>query len=86
MTGTSPGYVYGGNGTFSTTPSGGNIQTGVPPTPDPFRSLAEPNPSSLPLRSSDTLSIGNGAQTLQPGRYIGGISLSSGPESSASTS
>ncbi|HZW30874.1 MAG TPA: pilus assembly protein TadG-related protein [Isosphaeraceae bacterium] len=48
----------------------GSITTGVSPTSDPLSSLTPPNPLSLTARAY------TGQTTLQPGVYVGGISLS----------
>ena len=76
VVGTGPGYQTTGSGTFSTTPSG-NIQTGQPVISDPLASIAAPDPTSLTTQSSSQLNISS-SQTLQPGRYIGGIQISNG--------
>jgi Flp pilus assembly protein TadG len=75
ITGSGPGYTTTGSGQFVTTPKSGNIQTGMAPTGDPLANLPAPDPNSLPIQSLSTLQI-KGNTVLQPGRYIGGISLS----------
>jgi hypothetical protein len=62
-------------GTLTTTPVANNVNTGVSPTADPLSYLQPPNPSSLTTQSSSPLSI-TSARTLQPGVYVGGISIS----------
>jgi hypothetical protein len=71
-----PGNTTSGGGQFN-----GTVQSTVTPTPDPLAYLPPPNPSSLPLQSSQTLKI-NGSQpvTINPGLYVGGIQIS-GPGS-----
>lgn len=59
----------------------GPIHTGVPPTPDPFRQLPEPDPATMPQFRQNQLSYENLAgglrrYTLQPGAYVGGLSFS----------
>ena len=76
ITGDSPGYISTGNGRFYTT-SGNSIQTGQSPTTDPLSSLPAPDPDSLTIQSNSQLKVtGNDSMVIQPGRYIGGISLS----------
>jgi hypothetical protein len=67
-----PGTSTPGGGTFL-----GTIHSGVPPTPDPLSHIPPPNPLSLPVRSTRKLTLANAGQTvvLQPGLYIGGISI-----------
>jgi hypothetical protein len=61
----------------------GPIHTGVPPTPDPYRTLAEPDPSTMLLYKQNDWSkwyedLGGGLKryTLKPGCYEGGLSFS----------
>lgn len=59
----------------------GPVHTGVPPTPDPFRDLPEPNPNTMPARrqrDAVVVDLGGGLKkyTLQPGRYTGGLAFS----------
>jgi len=59
-----------------------NLKVGQPILPDPLATYAAPVLSSYPVRngtqaSPSTLSITSGSQTLQPGIYYGGISISS---------
>ncbi len=59
----------------------GPLNTGVPPTPDPFRFLLPPNPfgmTSQTLKQATVVNAGGGAKTyyLQPGVYDGGLSFS----------
>lgn len=58
----------------------GPIHTGVPPTPDPYRQLPEPDPATMPhYKKSDwskwviDLGGGNKKYTLKPGVYEGGL-------------
>jgi len=66
------GYATPGGGSF-----GGTINSGVDPTPDPLRFVPQPDPSTLVTRSTKRITHSS-AQTLnlQPGLYIGGISVS----------
>jgi hypothetical protein len=77
ITGKSPGYVEAGKGVFTTSPTSGNIKTGMAPTPDPLANLPAPDPSTMPTQSSKTLNI-NTDTVLQPGRYTGGIGIAGG--------
>jgi hypothetical protein len=63
ITGANPGY----SGNFT-----GNVLTGQPPTPDPLAYLPEPDPSTLTVQ---TVPSGTNI-SLQPGRYVGGLSFS----------
>lgn len=59
----------------------GPIHTGVPPTPDPYRNLAEPDPATMPTRRLNQAKVedlGGGLKryTLDPGVYDGGLSFS----------
>jgi Putative Flp pilus-assembly TadE/G-like len=59
----------------------GPIETGVPPTPDPYLYLPQPDPSTLPKQSQQTATVvtdGAGVRTyyLEPGVYKGGLSFS----------
>lgn len=83
-------YNYSGNGSIEADSHevGGTIQqsagiiigpkrTGAAPTPDPLRGVPPPNPLALPLRALLKLNIGGSAtRVLQPGQYLGGISIS----------
>jgi Putative Flp pilus-assembly TadE/G-like len=65
------GYTTSGNITMTGTVN--NSQSAVA---DPLGSLAAPSPSSLTTRSSSATQItGNQTVTLQPGVYVGGISM-----------
>ena len=65
ITGSNPGY----SGNFT-----GTVLTGQQPTPDPLAYLPEPDPSTLTVQ---TVPVGGGNSiTLQPGRYVGGLSFS----------
>ncbi len=67
----SPGYSNSGNITMN-----GTVLNNQSPTADPLSYLPAPNPSSLPTQSSSTERIvGSGTVTLQPGVYVGGISI-----------
>src|SRR5262245_42619119 len=67
-----PGNSTSGGGQFN-----GTIQASAAPTPDPLAYLPAPDPSSLPLQSSNALKI-NGSQpvTINPGLYVGGVQIS----------
>jgi hypothetical protein len=65
IVGTNPGYSGDFNGT---------VLTGQQPVPDPLAYLPEPDPSTM---VTQTVPIGSGnSVTLQPGRYVGGLSFS----------
>jgi len=67
-----PGYSTPGGGSF-----GGTINSGIPPTPDPLRTIPEPDPSTMVTRSTKRLTHSSASTiTLNPGLYIGGISVS----------
>jgi hypothetical protein len=53
----------------------GTITTQTEPVPDPLRYLPEPDKTTMVVRSSTPLSISGGTHVLQPGVYIGGISI-----------
>jgi hypothetical protein len=66
------GWATPGGGSF-----GGTIHSGVDPTPDPLRFVPQPDPSTLPVRSTKKLTHSSASTlTLNPGVYIGGISIS----------
>ena len=66
-----PGYSKTGNVTMN-----GTVLNNQSPAADPLRYLAAPNPGSLTTQSTSTKQLsGNGTATLQPGVYIGGISI-----------
>jgi hypothetical protein len=67
------GGYYSTSGNASLT---GTVKTRVSATADPYSSISEPNPSTMTVRSSSGLSYSAGSYTLQPGVYVGGISLS----------
>ena len=77
---TAPNFYFSGTPGYSTTGRAsfcGNITSGQTPVPDPLAYLPPPDPNSLPIRSRQTLRLsGSGNVTLQPGVYIGGISIS----------
>jgi hypothetical protein len=59
----------------------GPIRTGVPPTPDPYRQLPEPDPSLMPRYRQNqipAIDLGGGFKKyiLPPGVYEGGLSFS----------
>src|SRR5205823_14784404 len=60
----------------------GPIHTNVPPSPDPLRSLAPPNPANYPVQTTALSGLAAllnlGTQTLHPGVYNGGINISGG--------
>lgn len=71
--GGTPGYSLSGSSKFS---PGIVLASGQPPTFDPFRYVPLPNASALPLQSSSTLTIsGSTPVRLNPGLYVGGISI-----------
>ncbi len=71
VTGTDPGYATPGGGTIA-----GNIYTGQDPIPDPLAYMIPPDPSTLPIRSTKKITnSGGNTLNLQPGLYIGGISV-----------
>jgi Flp pilus assembly protein TadG len=53
--------------------SAGTLNSGVQPTPDPLAYLPEPNPSTM--TSYNQVHLTNGTQTIYPGVYNGGISV-----------
>lgn len=55
----------------------GTVNTGATPTADPLSSLPAVSSSDLTLRSSGDVSFSGGTGTLQPGLYMGKITLSS---------
>jgi hypothetical protein len=66
-------YIVGKNSGYSGT-FDGKVLTGQPPVPDPLAYLPEPDPSTM---ATQTVPIGSGnSVTLQPGRYVGGLSFS----------
>jgi hypothetical protein len=73
------GYNLGGIPGWSTT--GGAVITGPinsnsPPIPDPLASLPAPDTSTLTVQSNKKMQISSAnTQTLNPGIYIGGISV-----------
>jgi hypothetical protein len=77
ITGDNPGWSRSGQGTFITSPTTSNIITGQNPTPDPYLNLPVPDPMSMPVQSFNNLNLTKDT-VLQPGRYIGGISISGG--------
>lgn len=66
-----PGYTNPGGGTL-----GATINSGVEPTPDPLRFLPPPDPATLQVRQTKKLQHSSANNiTLQPGIYMGGISI-----------
>ncbi len=54
----------------------GPLYTGVAPSPDPLATYPLPNPASYPVRSASAMTINSILPTiLQPGVYVGGISI-----------
>jgi len=53
----------------------GTITTGTLPVADPLRYLPPPDPTTMTIQSYSALSISGGKTTLNPGVYIGGISI-----------
>ena len=67
-----PGWETPGGGSFV-----GTINSNVPPTPDPLRFVPPPDPTTMVVRSTKKLQFSSAnTVTLQPGVYIGGISIS----------
>jgi hypothetical protein len=70
--GGSPGYITPGGGSFT-----GTINPNQEPTPDPLRFVPEPDPSTMVVRSTKRITHSSASTlVLQPGLYIGGISIS----------
>ncbi len=66
-----PGWTTPGGGSFV-----GTINSGVEPTPDPLRFVPPPDPSTMIVRSTKKITHSSASTlTLQPGLYIGGISI-----------
>jgi hypothetical protein len=71
------GIMGGVLGLLTALLGGGNVATGVPPTPDPLKDLPAPDPTAYPVRYNQPYySSGPGPQVLQPGVYQGGIQIS----------
>jgi hypothetical protein len=67
-----PGTSTSGGGTIQ-----GAIWSGQTPTPDPLAYLPQPDPSTMPVQSTNaTHGSGNQTLNLQPGVYEGGITVS----------
>ncbi|OGJ66219.1 hypothetical protein A3A67_03600 [Candidatus Peribacteria bacterium RIFCSPLOWO2_01_FULL_51_18] len=65
-----PGTYASGNGEFV-----GTITSGAAPTPDPLLSVVTPTP---PTQTYSAVNISGGTQaTINPGTYVGGITVSS---------
>jgi hypothetical protein len=57
----------------------GTINSGVPPTPDPLAYLPNPDPSTMVLESKSPYHLsGSKTDTLYPGVYTGGITVTGG--------
>src|SRR5262249_53428917 len=64
-------WVTSGGSSFQ-----GTINTGVPPTPDPLRFIPAPDPSTPFVQSDKKIQYsGSTPLILQPGVYIGGVSV-----------
>jgi len=69
--GGSPGWTATGGASFV-----GPINSSSPPIPDPYANVPPPDPSTMKVQSSKKLqNSGANTITLNPGVYIGGISL-----------
>lgn len=76
---TAPTIDITGNYTLSSTSQLiGTVRTGAPASSDPLASIPAPDPNAQPLRSASKLNLVATTATLQPGRYVGGIAMSSG--------
>jgi hypothetical protein len=65
-------YKVSGGASFT-----GTVKTGQTAISDPLASLPVPDPTTFTTQSSSKLSYSSGSHTLNPGRYIGGINISS---------
>src|SRR5262249_19296745 len=65
------GYATTGGAQFQ-----GDIHTGRRPTPDPLADLPVPDPTQMTSQSNKKIPYTQGSQTLSPGVYKGGISVS----------
>jgi hypothetical protein len=66
-----PGYTTPGGGSF-----GGTITPNQEPVPDPLRFVPQPDPTTLQVRSTKRINHSSATVlNLQPGLYIGGISV-----------
>ncbi|HMF16000.1 MAG TPA: pilus assembly protein TadG-related protein [Gemmataceae bacterium] len=63
------GYSSSGNGQLTTTPTPGNINLGVHPTPDPLAYLPVPDPPGAGTITKTSLGGGNFQYLLSPGTY-----------------
>lgn len=70
-------FVVGGTSVSSNATLTGVVHTAVAALSDPLAYLPVPDPSLLTTRSTSLLSISGQTVELQPGLYIGGISLGS---------
>ena len=70
VTGGAPGYITPGGGQFV-----GPIVTYSEPIPDPLRYLPPPNPATMVVRETRRLQMSGGNKVIQPGVYMGGISI-----------
>lgn len=69
--GGSPGWGVTGGATIT-----GPKNANSPPIPDPLAQLPAPDTSTLTVQSSNKTQISGGNKTLNPGIYVGGISVS----------
>jgi hypothetical protein len=75
--GASSGFNYYSNPTF---PANGYLRTGTRPIPDPLGLIPAVDPTTLPTQNLASLyNSATDTYNLQPGRYIGGIDIESGP-------
>jgi Flp pilus assembly protein TadG len=65
-------YNASGSASFN-----GTVKTGQTATADPLAALPVPDKTTYTTQSSSKLSYSSGSHTLSPGRYIGGITISS---------
>ena len=73
-------YTSGGSPGYSTSKGAtltGPVYTGNQPMADPLAGLPVPDPSAMTVQSTTKVGISGGTQTLSPGVYQGGISISS---------
>jgi hypothetical protein len=68
--------ITGGYSTTGGAQFNGPIHTGRQPMPDPLADLPEPDPSTMSNQSTKKIQFTQGSQTLSPGVYKGGISVS----------
>lgn len=72
-----PTFEIAGGTSTSGTSGGffGEVNTGVPPQPDPLRALPPPDPAAMVQQRNGPTMISQGSRTLKPGVY-GGITVS----------